>query len=58
MPLTSKGNKIMANMKKTYKSKEKAESVFYASINSGKISGVEGSKKAGAEHYKRRKGKK
>lgn len=39
-PLTSKGQKIMANMKKRYGS-EKGESVFYASKNKGTISGVD-----------------
>ncbi len=32
MPLTNKGQKIMANMQKEYGAK-KGESVFYASIN-------------------------
>jgi hypothetical protein len=40
MPLTDKGQKIMANMKKQYGSK-KAEKVFYASRNKGTISGVD-----------------
>lgn len=40
MPLTAKGNKIMQNMKQEYGSK-KGESVFYASRNAGKISGVD-----------------
>lgn len=44
VPLTSKGNKILSNMKKEYGSK-KGESVFYASINKGKIKGAEGKKK-------------
>lgn len=43
-PLTSKGNKILSSMKKEYGSK-KAQSVFYASINKGKIKGVEGKNK-------------
>lgn len=41
MPLSAKGEKIMSSMKKTYKSKKKAETVFYASRNAGKIRGVE-----------------
>lgn len=41
MPLTKKGKKIMKSMKKTYGSKKKAEQVFYASRNKGKIEGVE-----------------
>ena len=44
MPLTKKGKKIMANMKKEYGAKQ-AKRVFYASRNAGKISGVEGKKK-------------
>ena len=44
MPLTSKGNKIIKNMLKHYGSKKKAESVFYAMINEGKLKGVEKSK--------------
>lgn len=39
MPLTDKGQKIMASMKSQYGSK-KGERVFYASENAGKISGV------------------
>lgn len=48
MPLTSKGKKIMASMKKQYG--ERAKEVFYASKNKGKISGVD---KRG--HSKKRK---
>lgn len=44
MPLTEKGEKIIAKMKKHYGSK-KGKSVFYASINKGKIKGAEGKKK-------------
>lgn len=40
MPFTQKGKKIMAAMKSEYGGK-KGESVFYASRNAGKISGVE-----------------
>lgn len=39
MPLTDKGRKILAEMKKEY-GKEKGESVFYASKNKGTITGV------------------
>lgn len=46
MPLTAKGKKILANMKKQYGAK-KGEEIFYASINSGKITGAEGKKKKG-----------
>lgn len=44
MPLTSKGRKIMKAMENQYGSKEKAEQVFYASKNAGKISGVDAAK--------------
>lgn len=44
MPLTKKGNKIMANMKKKYGGK-KAEEVFYASANKGTIKAVHKGKK-------------
>ncbi len=44
MPLTAKGRKIMANMKQEY-GEEKGENVFYASVNAGKITGVEGKKR-------------
>lgn len=40
MPLTSKGNKILGSMQKTYGDK-KGKQVFYASANAGKITGVE-----------------
>lgn len=40
MPLTTKGNKIMSAMKSQYGDK-KGTSVFYASRNAGKISGVD-----------------
>jgi hypothetical protein len=43
MPLTSKGQKILDKMQKEYGSK-KGDSVFYASINKGTISGAEGKK--------------
>lgn len=39
MPLTKKGNEIMANMKKQYGEK-KAKQVFYASASKGTIKGV------------------
>ena len=44
MPLTEKGRKILANMKKEYGSK-KGEEVFYASANAKKIKGVHGKSK-------------
>lgn len=40
MPLTKKGKKILGSMKKQYGAK-KAKSVFYASVNAGKLKGVE-----------------
>jgi len=40
MPLTSKGNEILSNMKKEYGEK-KGKEVFYASKNAGKITGVD-----------------
>lgn len=42
MPLTSKGEKILNSMRKTYNDEKKAKSVFYASINKGTITGAEG----------------
>lgn len=43
MPLTKKGKDILASMMSQYGA-EKGKQVFYASINSGKISGAEGKK--------------
>jgi hypothetical protein len=43
MPLLEKGQKILAAMQKEYGAK-KGKSVFYASINKGKIKGAEGAK--------------
>lgn len=40
MPLTSTGLKTLGSMAKTY-GKKKAKEVFYASINSGKLKGME-----------------
>lgn len=40
MPMTKKGQKIMAAMKKEYGA-EKGKRVFYASANKGTIKGVE-----------------
>lgn len=39
MPLTDKGDKIKRRMEEEY-GKDKGESVFYASANAGKITGV------------------
>lgn len=49
MPLTAKGSKILSHMRDEYGDK-KGESVFYASINKGKIKGAEGRKKKGIGH--------
>lgn len=43
MPLTKKGKKIKAAMKKEYGAK-KGEDVFYASANKGRVKGVERSR--------------
>lgn len=40
MPLTPKGEKIMAAMTQTYGT-DRAKKVFYASRNAGKITGVD-----------------
>ncbi|HEU5398940.1 MAG TPA: hypothetical protein VFV77_06645 [Gammaproteobacteria bacterium] len=40
MPLTPKGRKILRNMQREYGA-TKGKAVFYASINKGRISGVE-----------------
>jgi len=40
MPLSEKGKKILAEMQSQYGA-EKGKSVFYASINSGAITGAE-----------------
>lgn len=45
MPLTTKGRKIKKAMQETYGSKDKADEVFYASRNAGKIKGVDKAKK-------------
>jgi len=47
MPRTPKGRKILASMRKTYPTEQKANEVFYGSIHAGKISGAEGRKKPG-----------
>ncbi len=51
MPLTKKGRKIKAAMRKSY-GEEKGERVFYASANKGKIKGVH---KGGRKTQSRRK---
>lgn len=47
MPKTAKGRKIYSAMRKTYRSKQKADEVFYASRNAGKIKGVDRPSKKG-----------
>jgi len=42
MPLTAKGKKILASMRKTYPSEKQATRIFYSMINTGKLKGVEG----------------
>jgi hypothetical protein len=53
VPLSDKGKKILAAMKSEYGGK-KGESVFYASINAGKVKGAEKLRKAG--RHVRKKG--
>jgi hypothetical protein len=53
VPLTDKGKKILASMKKEY-GPEKGKRVFYASQNAGTITGTHRLGKA----LKRKKGKK
>jgi hypothetical protein len=40
MPLTKKGKRVLSEMEKTY-GKEKAQRVFYAMANSGKLKGTD-----------------
>jgi hypothetical protein len=40
MPLTKKGKSILSKMQESY-GKEKAQRVFYAMANSGKLKGVD-----------------
>lgn len=55
MPKTKKGQKVLAAMEKEY-GPEKGKSVFYASINAGKLKGVhEGPGKGGTKPPKPRK---
>lgn len=56
MPLTAKGSKIMSAMTKEYGAK-KGKSVFYASINKGKITGAEGTSRKSKKKKARRKTK-
>ena len=45
MPLTKAGRKTLKSMTKTYGSLSKGEQVFYASINKGRLKGMEGKHK-------------
>ena len=40
MPLTKTGKKVLGSMRKQY-GKKKGQEVFYASINKGKLKGME-----------------
>jgi hypothetical protein len=48
MVLTNKGKKIRRNMRRVYGTKKKGDTVFYASINKGKVKGAERKKKSKA----------
>jgi hypothetical protein len=52
MPLTGKGQKVMANFKREYGEKE-GERNFYASKNAGTISGVDQGRANPSGHYTR-----
>ena len=54
MPLTAKGKKILANMKRQYGAK-KGEDVFYASENKGTITGVAKGKSHGKGKTRKRR---
>ena len=47
MPMTKKGKTIKRAMSKTYSSKKKADEVFHASANSGRIKAVKKARKKG-----------
>lgn len=51
MPINAKGRKIMRKMKEEYGSK--GEQVFYATLNKGKITGVEGGQSGRKKKRKR-----
>lgn len=44
MPLNKKGKEIMSKMRETYGPRQ-GEQIFYASLNKGRIQGVEGKTK-------------
>ena len=52
MPLTDTGKKILNNMRRKY-GPEKAKRVFYASKNSGKITGVDRMRRRFANRVKK-----
>lgn len=56
MPLSDKGNKIMAAMEAQY-GKKKGKRVFYASKNKGKIKGVEKASKSTSRLSTKKAGK-
>lgn len=51
MPLTEKGKKIRANFRREYG--DKGDSYFYASRNSGRISGVDRGKRKNKRRSRR-----
>ena len=55
MPLTKKGKKTLANMRRFY-GRKKGKQVFYAAIKAGKLKGME-MQKSLKKHKKRKKGK-
>ncbi len=40
-PLSKKGQKVLASMTKTYGDADKAKRIMYASVNAGRMSGVD-----------------
>ena len=52
MPLTNTGKKILSNMKRKY-GPEKAQRVFYASKNTGRIKGVDKARRRFANRVKK-----
>lgn len=57
MPLTAKGKRILANMKKQYGA-EKGKQVFYASQEKGTITGTHNPTSKDISNYVKRHGKK
>jgi len=56
MPLTAKGKKVLAKMRKTY-GKKKGTSVFYSSAKKGTIKGVHGKPRSRKSKKRARKKK-